>query len=395
MKRLICLLFLPVFGYAQQYRAEAPLSRVEKSGFYSIPLPPHVTASLYADGRNVRIFDSNQVEIPYIFKTESPDFSEFEWAPMKIEKEVTRGCCTVITVINEDKSYIDNFLLQVKNAVVNKTATLRGSDDEHIWYAVAENFQLTFGRLNAAEVSEIFDFPLSNYKYYRLTINDSTTSPLNVVGALRTREDIIHGSFTEIPNVAIASHDSTRNRETWGIIEFDTAQYVDRIEFDVYGPHLFKRRATLFKKVKNRLQEIESFDIISGQARPLVVGLKEKELFIRVDNDNNPPLQFTQVAAYQLNRSLVTYLEAGKNYKIVLENSLQAPTYDLKFFADSIPSHSPELEIGALKENVVLKEADTSPTIFTSRMYIWVAIFLVGILLAVMAVRMLRDVKNE
>jgi hypothetical protein len=211
---------------------------------------------------------------------------------------------------------------------------------------------------------------------------------------LRTREDIIHGSYTEIPNVTITSHDSTRNRETWGIIEFDTAQYVDRIEFDVHGPHLFKRSATLFKKFRNQFQEIETFNIISGQARPLSVGVKEKELYIRVDNDNNPPLRFTQVAAYQLKRSLVAYLEGGKDYKIVLGNGLEIPAYDLKFFTDSIPSHPSELQIGLLKEKASIKEADASPAFFTNRLYIWVAIVLVGIVLTIMTIRMLRDVKN-
>ena len=391
MKRLILLLFFPVFGYAQEYVAEAPLGNVTKNNFYSIPLPPNVTAALYADGRNIRILDNKNTEVPYILKTESPDYSEIDWTPMKIEKELKRSCCTIVTLINEDKSYLDNFLLQVKNAEIHKSAGLRGSDDGIIWYAVAEKFELRFGELKSELVSEIFDFPLSNYKYYRLTIDDSATSPLNVVGALRTREDFVHGIFTEIPNVTIASSDSTANRQTWGIIEFDTAQHVDRIEFDVFGPHLFKRKATLFRKVKNRFEAVESFDVISGQARPLSVALKEKELFIRVDNDNNPPLKFTQVAAYQLKRSLIAYLEPGKNYKIVLGTGLETPTYDLEFFQDSIPSHPPELQIGNLKENPVVKATEPSPTYFTNRNIIWVAIFFVAGLLAMMTIRMLRD----
>jgi len=394
MKRLIWLLLFPVLGYAQEYVAEAPLSDVTKNGFYSIPLPPNITAALYTDGSNIRILDNDNTEVPYIFKTESPDYSAFEWTPMKIQKEFKRSCCTIITLINEDKSYLDNFLLQVKNAEIVKTATLRGSDDGQIWYAVAENFRMGLNRLRTEEVSEVFDFPLSNYKYYRLTIDDSATSPLNVVGALRTREDIIHGIYTEIPNVTITSHDSTDSRETWGIIEFDTAQHVDRIEFDVFGPHLFKRRATLFRKFKNQFDAIESFDIISGQARPLSVAVKEKALYIRVDNENNPPLKFTQVAAYQLKRSLITYLETGKSYKIMLGSGLETPNYDLKFFQDSIPSHLPELRIGNLKENPVVKAAEP-PTYFTNRNIIWVAIFVVAGLLLVMTVRMLKDVRKQ
>jgi hypothetical protein len=354
-------------------------------------LPPQITASLEPDLRNIRIIDNKAVEVPYMVLTETQDYNTVEWTPMKIEKELRRGCCTIVTLFNENKDLIDNFLLQIKNAEIHKFGTLRGSDDGQIWYAVTEKFELSFGRLKSEEVSRIFDFPLSNYKYYRLTISDSTTAPLNVVGALRTREDIIHGGYIEIPNVTIVSCDSTQNRETWGIIKFDTAQYVDRIEFDVFGPHLFKRNATLFRKVKNRFQAIQSFNIISGQSRPLFVGLKEKELFLRVNNDNNPPLKFTQVAAYQLKRSLIAYLEAGRDYRIALGKGLEVPNYDLEFFRDSIPMHPNELEIGALKEKPMLKEAESQLTVFTDRKYIWVAIILVGIVLAAMTFRMLRD----
>ena len=399
MKKLTWLLFLPVVAYAQEYIAEAPLSKVDSSGFYSIVLRPDIAALVGYDGRNTRIIDSQGAEVPYVMTIEAPQYNNVEWKSMKMEKELKRGCCTVVTLINEKKEYLDNFLLQVKNAEIHKSASLRGSDDGEIWYAVAEKFELRFGELKSELVSEVFDFPLSNYKYYRLTINDSSTSPLNIVGALRTQEDIIHGSLIEIPDVTIESHDSLQDRTTWGIIHFDTAQIIDRIEFDVEGPHLYKRHATLLKEVpykfnnetRTELQEVHSFDIISGQAKPLFVGLKAKGLFIRVDNEDNPPLKFTQVAAYQWKRTLIVYLEKGRDYKVALGKDLQKPYYDLEYFKDSIPLHPSELEIGSLKEASVLKEAEKPATFFTDRNYIWAAIILVGIVLAASTIRILRD----
>jgi hypothetical protein len=394
MKRLICFLLFPACAYAQEYVAEASLSKVTESGFYSITLPPNITASLESDLRNIRILDSQEVEVPYMVLTEPQDYSAVQWAPMKIEKQLKRGCCTMITIVNDEKENIDNFLFRFKNADVLKMGTLRGSDDGEIWYAVVESLQVTGRKTSDEEVSQVTEIPISNYKYYRLTLNDSTSTPVNMLSVERTREDIIHGGYLEIPNVTIGSYDSMQDRETWGIVEFDTAQYVDRIEFDVSGPHLFKRNATLLRRANNRFEAITSFNIISGQGRPVFVGVKERTLYIRVNNDNNPPLKFTQVAAYQRKRSLITYLEPGRDYKIALGNNLQAPYYDLRFFKDSIPAHPGELEIGELKARSVLKEAEPQLTIFTDRKYIWVAIILVGIVLAVMTVRMLRDLKR-
>jgi hypothetical protein len=317
-----------------------------------------------------------------------------------MEKERRQGCCTVITLFNEDKSYLDNFLLQVKNAKVSKKAQLRGSDDRQTWYALTEQFQLTFGELKTNEVSEIFDFPLSNYTYYQLTINDSTTSPLNVIGALRTREDIIHSMFVEVPDVSISSVDSVEDHATWATVHFDRPQYVDRLEFDITGPHLYKRKATIFrkeeyqdrKKTKTRLEELQSFDIVSGQARPVYLYAKEKELFIRVENDNNQPLQFRQVGAYQFKHSLIAWLEAKHTYRLVVgEDNMRAPVYDLEFFRDSIPANPSELEVGKLRD-LVKKKTEEAPTVFfKDQKIIWIAIILVAAALAGMSVRMLRD----
>jgi len=362
MKKLLYLiLLLGPSAYAQQLVAEASLDGVKANGFYTVSLPPGVTALLNRQMGNVRILDEDSVEVPYLNISDKPDYNNVVWKPFKMEMERRKGCCTVITLLNENKAHLDNFLLLVKNAKVVKTAQLRGSDDRQTWYALVENLQLRFGELKSEEVTEVFDFPLSNYSYYQLTINDSTTSPLNIVGALRTHEDIIHSMFVEVPNVSISSVDSVEDHATWATVRFDRPQYVDRLEFDIAGPHLYKRRAVIFRKVeypdrkktKTRLEEIQSFDIISGQSRPLFLYAKEKELFIRIENDNNQPLQFKQVGAYQLKHYLIAWLEAGHQYRLAIgEDNMYAPVYDLEFFRDSIPANPSGLEVGKLRRSL-------------------------------------------
>jgi hypothetical protein len=394
MKRLTwLLLFLPAGCYAQVYTAEAPLAKVKESGFYSIILPTNITSLLNADLGNVRILDSTDTEVPYLPTFEKPETNKFVWSPMEIEKEIRKNCCTMVTIRNDQKEYVDNFLVTFKNTDVLKVATIRGSDDGDIWYAVHDKFVMQGINNSKEEISNEVEIPISNYKYYQLTIDDSASAPFNIVRVERTREDIVHGAYNEIPDVTITSHDSLQNRETWGIIEFDTAQYVDRIEFDVFGPHLYKRNATLLRKVGNRFDPITTFDIISGQGRPVYVELKEKTLYIRVNNDNNPPLKFTQVAAYQVKRVLIAYLEPG-DYKIALGEDLERPVYDIDFHKDGIPAHLDNLEIGSLKK-MAIRRTPKSTTYFTNRNIIWVAIFLVAGLLLVMTVRMLKDVRKQ
>jgi len=90
------------------------------------------------------------------------------------------------------------------------------------------------------------------------------------------------------------------------------------------------------------------------------------------------------------NATYSTYFETGRDYRIALGKDLPTPYYDIGFFKDSIPMNPGELEIGNLKESAVLRTPE-SPTFFTDRRYIWAAIILVGIVLAAMTVRMMRD----
>lgn len=401
MKKLIFLLLMvPALGNAQKYVAEAPLSAVPAGGFYKIPLPPRVTALVTSNFSNFRVVDETGLEVPYITMIERLKYNNVEWKEFKIEKEITKACCTKITLINPDKKTIDNFLLQVKNADVTKTAVLRGSDDGETWYALREKFQLGFGSFNGRVVTEIFDFPLSDYAYYQLTINDSTTSPLNVLGAWQTSESIIEGRYSEIPAVTMTSADSTNDHATWAIIHFDSAQYINKLEFEIGGPHLYRRRADIFrraeyfdrkKRKRTSLEPIGSFDVISGQTPLALIAEKEGELLVRIDNENNQPLKFKGVRAFQLKQSIITYLESDHQYKLVFgDDDLPSPVYDLEYFRDSIPAKPSEVEIGKLNNLRVLEEA-TSPTYFTNRNIIWVAIFMVIAILGFMSARMLRD----
>ncbi len=397
---LLALSFAFSVAQAQQYVAEAPLDVVEKAGFYEIPLSPKVTARLFPDSRNLRILDGQGAEVPYIVTEEKPEYNTIEWTPFKMQKELRNGCCTVVTLLNNDKEPINNFLLEVRNSAIQKFGTLRGSDDGKTWYALREKFYLTFGELNSSTVTEVFDFPQSTYSYYQLTINDSTTSPLNVVGAWLTKENVSLGKYVPVPSMSISQADSSKGRYTWLTLHSDTSQYIHRFEFDIEGPRFYKRHATLFqdgqRKINGRkikyLEPMYSFDLVSGQLPVVHTFAKENDIYIRVDNENNPPLKFKDVRAYQLKQSLIAYLEPGRDYRIAIGNdSLEAPVYDLGFFRDSIPAHPTEIEVGNLKERSVVKTEETSPTYFKDKRIIWAAILLVMAFLAGMVSRMLRD----
>jgi len=403
MRKVVFFLLISFSTYAQKFVAEAPLGKVEKTGFYEIPLPPRITALMTDGFENLRIIDEKSVQVPYVVRRDQSEYTNVEWKEFKIEKEARKGCCTVITILNEDKTTIDNFLLQVKNADVQKTAILRGSDDRKTWYALKENFNLDFGNVNGKVVTEVFDFPLSDYAFYQLTINDSTTSPLNVVSAWQVAANVVRGRYVEIPSVRFSVSESKDNYESSIDIKLDTIHLINKLEFKVSGPHLYKREAEVLLKAEyfdGKIKKgdvlslpIGTFEIISGQAPLVLVDARGQDLVVRIKNLDDQPLKIEEVRAFQLKQSVTAWLEEGHQYKLAFTNDLRAPDYDLKYFKDSIPANPPVIEVEGIKRQQEEPEVATSgtPTFFTNRNIIWIAIFLVIAILGFMSVRMLRE----
>lgn len=394
------LLVISASAYGQQYVAEAPLPAIDNAGFYIVPLPPGITSLMPSNFGNIRILDEAGKEVPYITRIELSERAETGLVEYQMERELKKGCCTMLTFQNVWKP-INDVVLTIRNADVTKDATLDGSDDKQNWFAIREKFRLLSrdGYASTSSTSRVnLQFPLSKYDYYRLTINDSASAPLNILSAGYYDRVIDYGSYSELPSVTVSSADSA-DHSRWTVIRFDTTQFVNKLEFEISGPALYKRSATLFQKETIRTKKttrdyfttIDNFYITSRSPAFILLGVKTPELYLQVHNENNPPLEIRSAKAWQLNRSVITWLGAGHSYKIAVgSDSMQMPVYDLEFFRDSIPSAPEVLEAGAIKLFARPSQAST-PTYFTNRNIIWVAIILVIAMLGLMSIRMLRD----
>lgn len=406
MRRLLTIAcFLPAVAFAQRYIADAELPKVERSAFYSIALPPAVTSLATTSLANVRIVNEKNQEVPYISRQEDvlSSRSSFEGYEFKTVREKNR--CSRLTLVNKDRDTINNLLLRVRNAEVVKYGTLRGSDDEKTWYALKNRFLLgQFDSQSDVAQLSVLDFPRSNYLYFQLTLDDSTSAPISVLEMGRNRVDVTWGTYVAVPGITFTQTDSS-DRHTWVRLQIagsdsSSGQYIDRLTFDVEGPAFYFRDAELLEKYswysnKKRYsswQAMSRSSIVSRQQATVQVGTKSRELILKIDNGDNPPLKITGVHGFQLKRSLVTWLEPGHQYRVAVGgDTLQLPQYDLAHFSESIPAQPEALSVGALTFH--RPDVKASTTIFTNRMVIWVAIIGVIVLLGFMTAKMLREKK--
>lgn len=401
MRILILLLFLTSEIVAQKFVAEGSLPTVARDGFYRVAIDPEAAAFASASFANLRIVDDAGKETPYILEEEVPVFSTQQFVEYKIlQKKQEKGCCTTLILSNPDKKSINNISLQIKNAETYKQATLRGSEDRQTWYALKEYFSLNVidGGSQTFEI-RILDFPLSNYPFLSITVDDSLSTPLNFVRAGYYNTSTSTGRYSDVPSLKFSVAEKSKEKETHVTITLDTSRLIDKLEFSVSGQPFYLRQATLYETStrlnKKKKQEpyqhyVQQIQLTSTHATTIRLdGGKFQNLLLVIENNDNPSLTIDSVAAFQLNRYATAWLKKGVNYKMKMGSAdMNAPVYDLGFFRDSIPNSPTVIQASKISPVMENKEIK-SKSFFENKQIIWAAIILVALVLGYMSVKMI------
>jgi hypothetical protein len=406
--RYIIIVFLFLSGIsviAQDFKGEALLTPVDSDAFYRLGLDPALSKYLNEEFSNIRIIDKDNREVPYLLGTESPVYNTTNFKPYEIvEKKQQKNCCTTLILRNPDSNPINNINLFIKNAEVTKVASILGSDDKENWFALKERFVInSLDNKNQTSEIKIVDFPLSNYSYYQLQIEDSTSSPLNILRAGYYEVSTEEGKYYKL-TPRIEKSDSLKQKQTYVQIDFEVPQVVDKLQIEMTGaPHFLRRATLMIEKVRVRKGKTqhyyETLHVLElSSKQPSVIelpGMKAKKLLLAVENDDNPPLDVKSIDALQLNRYLTAWLKKGEKYIVKIgDKKLEAPVYDLGFFKDNIPQNPTVVSVGSITWNEKIDE-QSSPTIFTNSIIIWSAIIGVIVVLGVMAIRMINETSKE
>lgn len=402
---LNCVL-APFLLRAQDFQYKTDIEEVPEKAFYEIALAPVVIAKLNPKRSDIRIFDDNNTEIPYLRYRETPStitnlFREYEI----IDKEHrTDWGYTRLVIHNPAKTTIDNISLIIKNADVQKWLKLNASNDRQNWYVLKDNYRFhsVYNENGTSEI-RVINFPPSDYEYYELLISDWNDRPINILKAGYYVHEEESGKYTQLPQPRIRQTNNAEEKISRITVSFPEIQSIDRIEIQVEGPTYFLRHAELQLKDsivrKNQPNEyyyanIQPFNITSFNQNTIVVDkLRAQTFYIEIRNEDNQPLKITGVKAYQLNNYLIAELDKDQHYEIYFGNTvMELPKYDLRHFKDSISHNLPQISHRAITP--IETPGTDSDSIFSSA-FIWISIGLVIIILGYMSMRMLSEMKKE
>ena len=401
MKKLLILLFVLTESYAQSFRFQAEVGEVAQTAYYRILLPPTVVGHLNANLTDMRLYDAQQKEIPYLLIRQSLTHKT-QFTPYEIvRKTMTPHGATTLVLRNAVKSRINSLGLVIKNNNVPKTARLSGSNDAKTWYGIDDNFVLEpiHNRETTSEV-RLLNFPLSDYEYYQLAINDSVTAPLNILSVGYYAMTAQQGTYSAIPGLTFNQRDSLRHSMLH--LAFTDVVQVDKLTISVQSPAQYRRRAELcqLKTRKSRrgrwvqfYEPLRVFELSStGDQTVYLPGLKASDLYLFIDNEDNPPLVMSSIKAYQADVYLLAELAKDKTCQLRFGNArVPAPTYDLVYFKDRIPGNLPIVRVSNLKATGPGQTTSLASTWFRNPWIIWPALGLVLGLLGFMSFRMLGE----
>jgi hypothetical protein len=410
---------------AQVFHWESPVDAVAEDGYYRILLQPDVTSKLQTNFSDVRLYDSDSVETPYlIYKDEATQGVDRFVTYQIVDKQYSSGCCSHITVKNDLGNAIDHIVLEVNNAQAKREMTLTASYDGVHFFALVDNFSVaSFNTYNKGERRTTsllrFDFPLTDYTYYRFNFDDwhwwwhDYHQPIFIVRAGYVEPTFIPEECLEIPRPIIVQSDSAKKKQSYIRISFADSQYVDHLRFSIVARNKsgdYYRAASLYELVEvtkdsvTKEEEEERFiasTILSSvNTNEINLGrFRVKNLLLRINNDDNQPLILDTVSAFQVKHYLVADLEKKKSYFIRFGNdSIAAPVYDLAYFKNKIPAKPPVIKSGkrtAIAATPNKKSAEAATDVFKDPKIIWGAIGLVILLLGFMTVRMLKEMKAK
>jgi hypothetical protein len=324
---LLLLCFIALKTVAQpMHRAVVPA--VEVDGFYAIDLPVLLLGIAAPDKRDIRIQSGAGKEVAWLLQQSVEQKHVNELIPFQTKIKSTNHQTEVVIEANKDP--LSSFILLVKNAEIQKVASLQGSNDAQKWFAVKDKVDLKHtGISSSTEVFLNIDFPLSDYAFYKLSINDSLTAPLNIVKIVTLKDEYAYRQNTmEIPQQACSITKDGKKTAIKVVLPFKYK--VSDLSFYISSPMYFNRTLRTGVTSSSTLASNDSTQV----GKPLDIKCTQytDTLSMSIYNGDDQPLSIDSIKAYTHKSYIVAALKAGESYSLTFGDQKRSfPQYDLSF----------------------------------------------------------------
>ncbi|HRH68413.1 MAG TPA: DUF3999 family protein [Flavobacteriales bacterium] len=381
-----------------QWRAAVP--RVERSGLHAIVLAPELIGVSRTDLGDLRLMDSLGHIVPFVLQRSSAGPLGPHFVPYTVLRNEVLPKSTVVELERPADRQLDDLHIWIRPVDVEKHVRITGSDDGERWYMVKDDHVVTQGaRGDPPHQVLLVDLPRSDYRFFRITLNDSLTDPMQILGVGHFTEEAVPARYTS----AIITWEQRDSASTTRLrITSAHPVPVERIVYTVRDTAPFHRAGRLQaprteirrhgrkERTEHSEETIASFTLTSEDHFALELpGTREDTFDLTIDNGDDRPLHFSAVQVFNTERTLLANLEPGMRYSLTSgDAALSPPDFDMAHFADDLPAPVDTLSTGPLE--LLPQKAKAAPLFDPSHWWIWAIIIALMAGMGLMAVRMLR-----
>lgn len=306
------------------YKATLPV--VNATGFYKIDLPCQVVGASSLDFADVRIKDEKGKEVAWLLRKDEVRTSQNEFIPFPIH--ISRDRNQTEVMIETNGKPVSSFMMRIKNTDSDKKAFLQGSYDRKAWYSVSEHIHLRGIHQSAGTETFIgLNFPLSDYPYYKITIKDSLSSPLNIIGiGSLQNESSVKQRLMDVPLKSFRIHENGKYTEIG--MDFPFKYHLAELVFYISAPLYYQRNIRFFPSGNEKI-------LAGNGGNPVIVAACNQytdSLVVRINNGDDRPLAIDSVKVYTPRYHLIAHLEEGMSYSLTYgDKNAEFPQYDLSF----------------------------------------------------------------
>lgn len=368
---------------AQSFTYQAKITGLKSDSLYKIPLGPDAKHYMAKDLHDIRIMDSSGHEVPYVILSEPLLKAKSDFVPYEIVSQTHFSSYTEIVIHNSNKDKISNIAFNINNSDAFKYCAIEGSEDGKQWYSVSALQELTLlYNDDYTNQYKCIYFPLNDYKYFRLLVDDWFSQPLKINSSGHFKNSVIAGKLYDVAFTKSIAED-TKHKKTIITLNFNNNQAINRLDFRIKEPRLFMRHAVVYAKRERRIKDnvqhynetLCEFDLKSDKALFFdIPQINENEIFIEIDNKDNPPLQIDSLSCKQLASYVICDLKANQQYTLKCGNlKLKVPEYDLINFVSQIPQLLPEAQLGSMEpiKQVVSQKPEVQKAFYETKWFLW------------------------
>ncbi len=398
----LCIALLWANSASAQGITKAKIQTVAKNGLYKMLMPPEIRSFSKDDLSDFRIFDSKNSEVPYFILRGMPEKISEAFDNFRIVSKAVSSKKSTAIEIENPKTQLNGLTLWIANSEVTKKYSISGSNDQKEWFGLVNNAELSdLKSTETTAVSKEISFPLCSYRFLKIVFDDSTTLPINVLKIGNAQTHFLKGTLQEVKAKSMQITQVPTEKKTTIKVAFDYPQFIDKVGFNINKANLFKRNARVYtdkeRTEKHQIvafqEEIAKFSLISNQNNHFDIdNTKQQFLTIEIDNQDNPPLEITDIQFYQKPIFAIADLKSNEQYTITTGNpNLLPPNYDLGYFKETISDNLPEAQIIAIEHQKQGVTTEQSASFWQQPWFMWLCISIGGLMILFFSMRLIKE----